>query len=443
MSRDTHILNPDSRNELGEGASPDPGGGPDLFDWLPRLVRAQVRLDRWLRGWIPDGRLPHSLRWIEQAVGERVGIERAEVLWRRSGVGRPGLIIQLTAPRLGTRLALGVEIPLAHAVVDRLLGFDRPFAQSRLQITPVEWGIWSFLALRAIEALDAGATKPPDRPGNSALLGPGDLTLDRVGPDAFDPTGLGSIVTVRWPVQLGTIAGAVRLWVPESVVQLWLAARPSTISDERQAAEETRTSEQATASAAATVSRGEIAGEWRAVAGHVAMPRGLSRLRVGGLLTFSETRLTGSPRSPIGPVDLVIDLDEQDFSFKIPTTPVADSGGRLVRLEAGMLRAPRTRDPIDRTQLPRKPMTEPTASQGPSASPVLAALDVPVTLTVELGRVNLTVTQLAELKPGDVVELGRHTHAPVELTSNGRLVARGELVQVDTDLGVRVTNVFL
>ncbi len=68
---------------------------------------------------------------------------------------------------------------------------------------------------------------------------------------------------------------------------------------------------------------------------------------------------------------------------------------------------------------------------------------MPVTLTVELGRVNFTVTQLADLKPGDIVELHRHSRAPVELTSSGRLVARGELVMIDTDLGVRVTHVFL
>ena len=70
-------------------------------------------------------------------------------------------------------------------------------------------------------------------------------------------------------------------------------------------------------------------------------------------------------------------------------------------------------------------------------------LDVPVTLTVELGRVNLTLSRLADLKPGDVLELGRHSREPVELTSNGRLVARGELILIDTELGVRVTHVFL
>jgi type III secretion system YscQ/HrcQ family protein len=83
------------------------------------------------------------------------------------------------------------------------------------------------------------------------------------------------------------------------------------------------------------------------------------------------------------------------------------------------------------------------SSNPPSSAPATSPLDVPVTLTVELGRVNLTLTQLADLKPGDVVELNRHSRAPIELTSNGRLVARGELILIDTDLGVRVTNVFL
>ena len=88
-------------------------------------------------------------------------------------------------------------------------------------------------------------------------------------------------------------------------------------------------------------------------------------------------------------------------------------------------------------------MSQPSASPKLAARAGVAALDVPVTLTVELGRVNMTLTQLADIKPGDVVDVGRNSRAPVELTSNGRLVARGELVLIDTELGVRVTNVFL
>jgi type III secretion system YscQ/HrcQ family protein len=158
-------------------------------------------------------------------------------------------------------------------------------------------------------------------------------------------------------------------------------------------------------------------------------------------LPLSHSRLIGTPASPSGPVALILDLDGQDTRFHIPVVPVADSGGRLVRLLAGPMLEPRPRDPIDSTKSETKPMSQPiaAATNPPSAGP----MDVPVTLTVELGRVNLTLTQLADLKAGDVVELNRHSRAPVELTSNGRLVARGELILIDTDLGVRVTSVFL
>ncbi len=83
----------------------------------------------------------------------------------------------------------------------------------------------------------------------------------------------------------------------------------------------------------------------------------------------------------------------------------------------------------------------PAEAPHPDGSP-LESSDVSVTLTVELGRVSFPLRRLANLQPGDVVELARHGREPVDLSSNGRLVARGELVQVDTELGVRVTQVF-
>ncbi len=86
----------------------------------------------------------------------------------------------------------------------------------------------------------------------------------------------------------------------------------------------------------------------------------------------------------------------------------------------------------------------PSGDPSPTESePAAAPPDIPVTLTVELGRVNIPLRRLADLKPGDVLELGRHAREPDELTSNGRPVASGELVQIDTELGVRVTSVFL
>jgi type III secretion system YscQ/HrcQ family protein len=430
------LTEPESHEALGSTPPATAGGDAGPFGWLPRVSHRQLGLERRLARWSAHGGLPASLDWLQKETGSPISLDRPEILARASGLRRAGLVAQLTVPRLATRLALGIEIPLAHAIVDRLLGFDRPFAESRLQLTPVEWGVWTFLVLRALDSLDS-ATVPlaQDRAEIPGLLGWADLTLDRVGPDPFDPSGLGSIVTVRWSVRVGPLLSAVRLWLPESVVSLLLAQPSSTAPT---------ASIDSLARTLGSAQRGELASWWRALAGSVNMSQGLKRLRTGGVLPLASSLLTGTPASPSGPVDLILDMDGQDLRFRIPTRAVADSGGRLLRLESHPVREPRPSDPIAAKKSESKPMSQThSSSNPPSTAPAASPLDVPVTLTVELGRVNMTLTQLADLKPGDVVELNRHSRAPVELTSNGRLVARGELILIDTDLGVRVTNVFL
>jgi len=434
----------DSEPDLAAAGPIGPATASQPFDGLPRLSARQVRLERWLTAWHRDGRLPAFLAWLEEGTGGAIVLERPEILERASGLNRPGLIAQLVVPRLSARLAIGIENALAHAIVDRLLGFDRPFAESRLQLTPVEWGVWTFLFLRALDSLAAQlAPNPAPGPGDPEPLDAGALRIDRVGPDPFDPSGLGAILTVRWSVRVGTTDGAARLWLPESLARSWLETSPRP-SAPAAAAAGGRDDAQAAVDAGRRVRQGELSSLWRAEAASVAMPQGLKRLRVGGVLPLTDSRLTGTPASPGGPVDLVLDLHDPGGRCRIPTTPVPDSGGRLLRLEAGLIHEPRPRGPILVNVKERPTMSPPSpASNPPSPAPEAAPLDVPVTLTVELGRVNLTLSRLADLKPGDVVELSRHSRAPVELTSNGRLVARGELILIDTDLGVRVTSVFL
>jgi flagellar motor switch/type III secretory pathway protein FliN len=71
-----------------------------------------------------------------------------------------------------------------------------------------------------------------------------------------------------------------------------------------------------------------------------------------------------------------------------------------------------------------------------------AALDAPVVVRVELGVVSLSARRWAELRPGDVLETGQPLGEPVLLRIAGRAVARGELVDVDGAVGVRVREVF-
>jgi type III secretion system YscQ/HrcQ family protein len=71
-----------------------------------------------------------------------------------------------------------------------------------------------------------------------------------------------------------------------------------------------------------------------------------------------------------------------------------------------------------------------------------AALDAPVVVRVELGTVSMSASDWAGLRPGDVIETGRRVAEPVLLRVAGRVVARGELVDVDGEVGVRVRELF-
>lgn len=67
--------------------------------------------------------------------------------------------------------------------------------------------------------------------------------------------------------------------------------------------------------------------------------------------------------------------------------------------------------------------------------------DVEMGVTAELGRTRMTVRELLALQPGSVVELDRAAGSPVDLLVNGTLVARGEVVVIDEEFGVRITEI--
>lgn len=66
--------------------------------------------------------------------------------------------------------------------------------------------------------------------------------------------------------------------------------------------------------------------------------------------------------------------------------------------------------------------------------------ELPVEAVCELGRVTMTGRELLELRPGAVIPVGRPLAGPVDVTVGGRVVARGELVDVEGEIGVRVTQ---
>lgn len=67
--------------------------------------------------------------------------------------------------------------------------------------------------------------------------------------------------------------------------------------------------------------------------------------------------------------------------------------------------------------------------------------DVPLQVTVELGRTRKLIREILDLVPGAVVELDKLAGEPVDILVNGRLIAKGEVVVIDENFGVRVTDI--
>ncbi|QDV35244.1 FliM/FliN family flagellar motor switch protein [Tautonia plasticadhaerens] len=416
-----------------------PGGapGPDPLGPLPRVARRHARLEMRLRR--ADEALTRVLGQLSALLGPGVSptLSRAEVLPRASGLNRPGAIAQFGWPRLGTRVGLGVEPALAHAIVDRLLGFERPEPEHRLQVSPVEWGVLGFVLARLLDRL-------ADRPG---ALGPWDLYLDRLGPEPFRTDDLGPIVTLAWPMHVPPARGALRFWVPEVLVALAMVdepppALPSIDPDDLGPGGRF----------------GPMVVSGVARAGTISPPGGLAGLTVGATVPIDGSPLKGSPESPEGAVTVVLGGGLGPHRWAVPAGLVPDSDASRLVVTGLISRRPRPQEaiPVPPSREHPDPDRDPSPSTNPDlgvrAVPVpdlgptgdtLLPDDIPATLVVELGRLSLSLARVADLKPGDVLDLSRAGTDPVELTSGDALVARGELVRMDHSLGVRITRVFL
>ncbi|MDE2478047.1 MAG: flagellar motor switch protein FliN, partial [Betaproteobacteria bacterium] len=68
-------------------------------------------------------------------------------------------------------------------------------------------------------------------------------------------------------------------------------------------------------------------------------------------------------------------------------------------------------------------------------------MDIPVTLSVELGRTKIQIRELLQLAQGSVVDLDRLAGEPMDVLVNGFLIARGEVVLVNDKFGIRLTDI--
>ena len=102
---------------------------------------------------------------------------------------------------------------------------------------------------------------------------------------------------------------------------------------------------------------------------------------------------------------------------------------------------------VPKPQVQATPYTYPqlapddAADSGPGDRNLELILSVPVQITVELGKTKRKIKEIAEFAPGNIIELDRQAGDQVDIMANGRLIARGDVVVVDDNYSVRITEI--
>lgn len=145
---------------------------------------------------------------------------------------------------------------------------------------------------------------------------------------------------------------------------------------------------------------------------------------------------------PVEPAES--DVEEQDSAADVDasetpveeeaTTPVVNSPANESANE------PTIGDEVSVTQSTRVSAADGSEIHEPIAD-ISMLLDIPVTLSMEIGQTKISISELLKLGKDSVIELQRLAHEPLDVLVNGTLVAHGEAVVVGDRFGIRLTDV--
>jgi len=135
-------------------------------------------------------------------------------------------------------------------------------------------------------------------------------------------------------------------------------------------------------------------------------------------------------------------MEQSDFKEKKSGMPADLEGKPEARLRAAAELNDDPEGPNPKTQVDEIHFGEiKKGGSGRSALDLDFILDIPLTLTAELGRSRMLIHELLQLGQGSVVELAKAAGEPVDVYVNQRLIARGEVVVVNEKFGIRLTDI--
>jgi type III secretion system YscQ/HrcQ family protein len=431
---------------------------PFRFSNLEKISRLQQQLAGRLEWMLPgigsDGEVSQNVRarlheMFEEDVS--LSLEYVHVVTPknlRRYVGEPTFLAVLAPQPNKTRGFLEVEVGLAHIAIDMLLG-GAGEAVSLRPLTDIEEGVMGYVLIETLKALAPSLDPSLPRLRLEGICRGFDEAVQLLGDEQH-------LAVVQLKAVFGQHSGYVRLFIPAAVLAI---ANPPPDSEIRKA--------RRTADAHQNIHRLSTVKNWlRAEIGQMAISSSdLAELRERDVILVEELTARpdrgegGQARLRIGvgragSVDAEIFLEENRFKARVtgftmgPTGQVTGEPEDSPEVEAS--EEPVEQSPVEAITTEGLGTPVGDATNGRRRNHVDETLksqegaellnDIPLQIAVELARVPVSAEDVVSLKVGLVIDLNRMPGEPIDLSVNGKVVARGELVEIEGNLGVRVLS---
>ena len=420
---------------------------PFVFSNLEKVSKRHAQLVRNLEWMLPNvrstGEVSSAVRKrLQEMLEEEISVQADYVhvvpmSQLQHYIGETTFLAVLAPQPNKTRGLLEVELGLAHHAIDMLLGGAGEAVALR-PLTDIEEGVMTYVIIETLKALSPSLD--PSLPK---------LRIEGVVRGFEEIQGLipetENLAVVQLKAVFGGHSGYVRLVIPEEVLA---TANPPTDAAVRRA--------RRASDAEAHLTRLSNVKTWvRAEIGNVEISATeLSQLRerdvvlVDTLSARPDQGQGGTAKLKVGygragHMEAEIIAEGGRYQAKVtgiklggppppgaaedsPEEPLAEEGGAAEDSdESTTPGAARGRNDVE-------------DAQGAGGADLMN--DIPLQIAVELGRVSTTAEEVVSLKVGHVFDLNRVAGEPLDLSVNGKVVARGELVEIDGNLGIRILS---
>lgn len=421
---------------------------PFVFSNLEKVSKRHAQLVKNLEWMLPNvrstGEVSSSVRKrLQEMLEEEVSLHADYVhvvpmSQLQHYIGETTFLAVLAPQPNKTRGLLEVELGLAHHAIDMLLGGAGETVALR-PLTDIEEGVMTYVIIETLKALSPSLD--PSIPK---------LRIEGVVRGFEEIQGLipetENLAIVQLKAVFGSHTGYVRLVIPEEVLATANPPADAAVRRARRASD-----------AQAHLSRLRNVKTWvRAEIGNVEISAAeLSQLRerdvvlVDTLSARPDQGQGGTAKLKVGygragHLDAEIIAEDGRFQAKVtginvggPPPPGAGEDSPEEPAADGDAAAD---EDADESTTPGAVRGRNDVEDAQGAGGADLMNDIPLQIAVELGRVSTTAEEVVALKVGHVFDLNRVAGEPLDLSVNGKVVARGELVEIDGNLGIRILS---